>query len=219
LSTHRQEKLPVWRIVGRPCSVLIVESDPDLDLRVAQRLRDLRTERSVTLASVSELTGISSAHLSRLEKGERQPSVGTLLQLARVYGTTVGDLLEEVEERPYHLVRAAEVAVTRSREGDYAVLSAPRSNILAVQVRIDAGESTLDARHTGEEWLRVTSGRLVLQLDGEKLDLDAGDVVHFDSSRTHRLIATPEVPADVLVVSAGGRIPAHHPLPRGSRRA
>ncbi|MCO1660598.1 helix-turn-helix domain-containing protein [Pseudonocardia humida] len=192
-------------------------ADADIDLRVAQRLRELRTERSATLSSVAELTGISTAHLSRLEKGERQPSIGTLLQLARVYGTTVGDLVEDVQARGHHLVRAGEAAVTRGREGEYAVLSGPRTNILAVSVRIGAGQSTLDARHPGEEWLRVLTGRAALRLDGEDIALFPGDCVHFDAARPHRLSAPTDDATEILVVSAAGRVPAHHPLPRPPR--
>ena len=193
-------------------------ADGDIDLRVAEQLRRLRADRSVTLAAVAEQTGISSAHLSRLEKGERQPSVGTLMQLARFYGTTVGDLVESVDDEPYHLVRGVDAIPTASREGSFAVLSGPRADILAVQVQIAAGESTIEARHVGEEWLRVIEGPIQLQLDGQTIDLATGDAVHFDSSKPHRLIAPAGTSGEVLVVSAGARAPAHHPLPRGVHR-
>ena len=48
------------------------------DLRVSARLRELRSERGITLSALAEQTGISAPHLSRLEKGERQPSIGAL---------------------------------------------------------------------------------------------------------------------------------------------
>lgn len=55
----------------------------DPEKRVSARLRELRRERGLTLTTLAEWTGISAAHLSRMEKGGRQPSIGSLIQLAR----------------------------------------------------------------------------------------------------------------------------------------
>jgi transcriptional regulator with XRE-family HTH domain len=53
--------------------------DADIDRQVAARLRQIRLDRGLTLARLAEVTGLSAAHLSRIETGERQPSVGSLL--------------------------------------------------------------------------------------------------------------------------------------------
>lgn len=187
----------------------------EVDVRVARRLREVRSRHGTTLNSVARLAGISSAHLSRLESGDRQPSIGTLLQLARVYGVGVGELVEEQDDQLHRLVRSGERSgATRGREGDYQVLTSNRSNLMAVRVSIDAGQVTLDARHVGEEWIYVLSGSVTVSLDGEDIGLDAGDSLHFDSARPHRLQTPPDLPAELLVTSAASTLPAHHPLPR-----
>ena len=43
---------------------------------VGPRLRKLRQERDVTLAELSESTGVSVSTLSRLESGARKPTPG-----------------------------------------------------------------------------------------------------------------------------------------------
>ena len=58
-------------------------------------LRSAREARGLTLDQLSASTGISKAHLSRLESGARQPSVGILVELAGTLGTRVGTLLGE----------------------------------------------------------------------------------------------------------------------------
>ena len=45
---------------------------------VGPRLKRVRAERGVTLAELSEATGISKSTLSRLESGQRKPSPGLL---------------------------------------------------------------------------------------------------------------------------------------------
>src|SRR5216684_5562634 len=62
---------------------------------LGDRLRSAREARGLTLDQLSASTGISKAHLSRLESGARQPSVGILVELAAALGTRVGALLGE----------------------------------------------------------------------------------------------------------------------------
>jgi transcriptional regulator with XRE-family HTH domain len=190
----------------------------EVDVRVARRLRDIRSRHGTTLSSVARLAGISSAHLSRLESGDRQPSIGTLLQLARVYGVGVGELAEEQDDRIHRLTRTGDRRGTsRGREGEYQVLTSDRSNLLAMRVTIDPGQVTLDSRHVGEEWIYVLSGPVTVTLDDEDIVLDTAESLHFDSARPHRLRAPRDQAADLLVVSAAGMLPAHHPLPRPHR--
>src|SRR5512139_3289212 len=61
--------------------------------QVGPRLRELRTERGVTLTRVAALTGISKSTLSRLENGERRPSLELLLPLAHAYRVPLDDLV------------------------------------------------------------------------------------------------------------------------------
>ena len=52
---------------------------------VGPRLRALRVQRGNTLAQLSEGTGISVSTLSRLESGQRRPTLELLLPLARTH--------------------------------------------------------------------------------------------------------------------------------------
>ena len=50
---------------------------------VGPHLRSLRRDRDTTLADLSAETGISVSTLSRLESGDRKPTLELLLPLAR----------------------------------------------------------------------------------------------------------------------------------------
>ena len=52
---------------------------------VGPRLRQLRLEREATLTDLAEETGISVSTLSRLESGQRKPTLELLLPLARAH--------------------------------------------------------------------------------------------------------------------------------------
>jgi len=66
---------------------------------IATRVRALRLEGGLRLADVARLSGLSEAHLSRVEQGERWPSVQVLLTLASVYGVDPSSLLSVSEEQ------------------------------------------------------------------------------------------------------------------------
>lgn len=171
---------------------------------VGRRLREARRRRDLTLAEAAQRAGVSGAHLSRLEKGERQPSIAVLLELARVYRTTVGELLGERPGRAYHLVRGAEAPVVMSESGPCVPLTGAGSAITAVRLDLptgtEAGRPTV--RHQGDELLYVLSGQVGVDLDGERLRLRAGDSLHFDARLPHQLANLDGAPASVLIISA-----------------
>ena len=61
---------------------------------VGPRLRQLRLERDATLADVAEQTGISVSTLSRLESGQRRPTLELLLPLAAAHGVALDELVD-----------------------------------------------------------------------------------------------------------------------------
>ncbi|MFK4599595.1 transcriptional regulator with XRE-family HTH domain [Streptomyces pristinaespiralis] len=60
---------------------------------VGPRLRALRRDRGITLADLAATTGVSESTLSRLESGQRRPSLELLLPLARIYDVPLDDLV------------------------------------------------------------------------------------------------------------------------------
>src|SRR5512140_3014402 len=68
-------------------------ADAEVLAAVGPRLRALRTAQGLTLAQVSERTGISASTLSRLESGGRRPTLELLLPLTRTYQAPLDDLV------------------------------------------------------------------------------------------------------------------------------
>lgn len=56
-------------------------------------VRAIRTHRSLTLDELSAETGISTSHLSLIERNKREPSLSNLGMLAEAFGLPVGILL------------------------------------------------------------------------------------------------------------------------------
>lgn len=61
--------------------------------QVGARLKRLRRQRGMTLTALAAAAGISKSTSSRLETGQRRPSLELLLPLAQVYRVPLDDLV------------------------------------------------------------------------------------------------------------------------------
>lgn len=179
---------------------------------VAPRLRELRRRRGLTLEAAAQRAGLSPAHLSRLETGARQPSLPMLLALARIYGTTVSELLGEMPPEREPVIRAGCAAPREADGWTYHQTGGPGRAMQALRVEVPYGtQRELVRVHPGEEWLYVLTGKLRLSLGDATHELDPGDSAHFDSLTPHRISAASPGGAEFLFVHTLLQSPDPHP--------
>jgi transcriptional regulator with XRE-family HTH domain len=166
---------------------------------VGPRLRLLRQQRGATLAELSAGTGISVSTLSRLESGQRRPTLELLLPLARVHQVPLDELVgspsaadPRVHPRPIHRNGMTLWPLTRRPGGvqAYRALLPPG----------DPGRQPEQKSHEGYEWMYVLSGRLRLLLGEHDLELGPGEVAEFDTHVPHWFGNTGEMPVEVLML-------------------
>ncbi|WP_329061566.1 helix-turn-helix domain-containing protein [Streptomyces sp. NBC_01429] len=168
---------------------------------VAPRLRELRRGRRLTLEAAARRAGLSPAHLSRLETGRRQPSLPMLLGLARIYGTTVSELLGELPSERDPIVRAARMEPVAADGWTYHQAGAPGRAMQPLRLQVPYGvQGDLVRVHPGEEWLYVLDGPLRLSLGDAAHVLGPGDSAHFDSLTPHRIAAAGPGGTELLFV-------------------
>ncbi|MBT2407127.1 MULTISPECIES: helix-turn-helix domain-containing protein [unclassified Streptomyces] len=162
---------------------------------VGPRLRRLRAKRGLTLAALSEATGISKSTLSRLESGQRRPSLELLLPLAGAYQVPLDDLVgaPEVGDPRVRLTPRA-----LSNGGTFVPLSRRPGPLQAYKLIIpDRGEPEFRT-HEGYEWLYVLDGRLRIVLAEHDLVLGPGEVAEFDTRLPHWFGSADGRPVEIL---------------------
>ncbi|MFC7485186.1 helix-turn-helix domain-containing protein [Knoellia sp. CPCC 206453] len=150
--------------------------------QVGPRLRQLRAHRGVTLAALSESTGISKSTLSRLETGQRRASLELLLPLAQAYRVPLDDLVGAPE------VGDPRVRLKATKRNGRTVMPLTRQpgGVQAWKIIVPASNSTPQPKaHDGYEWLFVLSGRMRLVLGDHDLVLGPGEVAEFDTRVPH----------------------------------
>ncbi len=122
---------------------------------VGPRLRKVREQRGVTLTDVAARTGISKSTLSRLENGQRKPSLELLLPLAQAYRVPLDDLVGAPE------VGDPRIRLKPRRVNGRTVLPLTHpGGVQAWKIIIPTSQSTPAPRtHDGYEWLYVLTGR------------------------------------------------------------
>ncbi len=176
----------------------------DDDQRIAALIRSYRLRRNLTLAQLSELSGISVGHLSRLENGGRTPTLRLLLQLARALGVSLGALVgESPEPNTVYVSRGGDRHTIAAGDTWLQSLSDPALRWLqVVELSLLPGRLGEPAAHSGEEWVYVLSGAIEVDVNGSSSSLAAGDAVHFRADVPHALRNPHEAGATVLVVNA-----------------
>ncbi|WP_458780546.1 helix-turn-helix domain-containing protein [Arthrobacter sp. D3-16] len=167
---------------------------------VGVRLKQLRIRRNVTLTSLAAATGISKSTLSRLETGQRRPSLELLLPLAQAYHVPLDELVgaPEVGDPRIRLK-------PRSANGRTVIpLTRQPGGMQAWKIVIPTSKTEPSLKtHEGYEWLYVLSGRMRLVLGEHDLILGPGEVAEFDTHVPHWFGSTGDQQAEVLSVFGG----------------
>lgn len=171
------------------------------DTWIGRRVGEYRRDRNWTLAALAEKVGLSTTQLSRIESGTRQPSVGTLIEIAHAFGVSLSRLVDEQYTATYQLVRIADRVAVPSANGILTSLGGDFPALQPVHLSIPPAAEAPDAHHGGEEWLYVLSGAVDVRIGGDTVSVAEGDAIHFLSGTTHRVHNPGGAPAEVLIVS------------------
>lgn len=184
---------------------------------VGPRLRELRKKSGTTLARLADDTGISVSTLSRLESGERKPTLELLLPLARAHQVPLDELVgapevgdPRVRLKPVQRHGATIMALTHNPGG-----------VQAFKMVIPPERCEPDPRtHEGYEWFYVLAGELRLVLAEHDLVMKAGEAAEFDTRLPHWFGSTGSAPVELLSLFGpqGERIHVRaQPRKRGER--
>lgn len=154
--------------------------------RLAQRLADLRLEKGWSLETLAELTGISRASLSRIERSETSPTALLLNRLCHAYGLTMSRLLSEVEQDAVQLLRPHQQNVWRDVENGYErrSISPPAQTFHAelIDARLQGGariDYDIPPLSGLEQHIWILEGVLEFHMEGQLWRLEQGDCLRF----------------------------------------
>ncbi|MYS80600.1 helix-turn-helix domain-containing protein [Embleya scabrispora] len=162
-----------------------MDEQPSLDAvieQIAPRLRRAREKKGISLAHLARATGISTSTLSRLESGQRKPSLELLLPITAALAIP----LDEIVAAPRILDAPVPQRPTRKDGRVLIPLSRHRGEPRAYKMAIPAHDEQPYLRaHTGYEWLYVLRGELRVKLGDRDFTMGVGEAAEFDCRIPH----------------------------------
>lgn len=163
---------------------------------IGERIGELRAHLGMTLDDLARQTGFTKGYLSKIENSKKVPPIGSLSRIARALKTEITELLHTPamgNDRAFCVVRKDErLPVVRGGTAfgyDYVSLADTRSH-KKMEPFLFTFPSEIDKHvffeHEGEEFLFVLSGKVEWQAGGDKVILQPGDSIYFDSRLPHR---------------------------------
>ena len=161
--------------------------------RLGERVRELRRRRGLTLEELAELSGVSRAMISKVERGEKNPTLVVAAKLAEGLGVTLSQLAGMEERREVVVVPRERRMVMRDPEtGFERQLLSPsfgEKGVEFIRNVIPEGATSGEFpphRRGVEEYLAVEKGSLRAVIGGEEHSLGEGDALYFEADLPHR---------------------------------
>ncbi len=160
--------------------------------RFGARIKELRRRRGLTLEDLAERAGVSRAMISKVERGEKNPTLVVTAKVAEGLGVTISELLRVEERREIVVIpRERRMTVRDPETGFERQLLSPTFGGRGVEfVRNVVPRGSTSGkfpphRRGVEEHVVVEKGRLRAVVGGEEHLLEAGDALYFEADVSH----------------------------------
>jgi transcriptional regulator with XRE-family HTH domain len=163
-----------------------------LSRTLAQRLREERKRRRMSLRRLAELSGLSTTTVHQIETGRGSPSLATLQAIATTLGVPLASLFESGPPPPEAAVflPAGERPSVETPGGSLERLATglPGQRLRGLVLRLDSGGDTgaEPMTHPGQELIVGLVGRCVYEVAGRAYPIMPGDSLLVDSQKPHR---------------------------------
>ncbi|MFO8031777.1 MAG: cupin domain-containing protein [Desulfohalobiaceae bacterium] len=186
------------------------------DLALGERIKQLRLQKGLSLQELSERTSLAQGLLSQIERDQVSPPISTLLKIASSLESDISLFFQEEQDQAGSgkttVVRPEERIISQRRQVQgkaklgytYEALAFKKAfkQMEPFLVTFDPKEEeeVLRFSHKGEEFAFVLEGRLEFSTDAERIVLEPGDSLYFESDQLHGFRALGQEPARALVV-------------------
>lgn len=196
-----------------------MQSQGDALAGLGARIRSMRKDRGIQLNELAEKSGLSSAFLSRLERGQVSSSVANLIQIAEALGISVSELFEDASS-----VSRSEASVHKVEDtlADQSMVSnGYRWRLLAGGMPNDDLEifhlvfprkdrMRMLVSHPGQEYCYVLSGKVRFFVGTKSFELGPGEGILTNSEIPHRAENIGRDEAQILMVVTKSHPHAEH---------
>ena len=192
-------------------------------INVGGRLRELRTERGISMRALGRLSGLSTNAVSMIERSLTSPSVSTLYKIADALGVPITAFFRLESPRQDIVFRKSDqrsrVAFPRGMWeglGGESFIGGVEPLLLTLEVGANSGQFGMV--HDGHEFVMCLEGLLEYEVEKVRYILEPGDSLLFAAQLQHRWRNANKGMTVVLIVLSGserGDRPSEYHLSTG----
>ena len=161
--------------------------------KIGSRVRELRRSKGFTLEVLAERSGVSRAMISKIERGEKNPTLVVAAKIAQGFGITLSQLVGIEERREVIVVPKERRMVMRDPATGFErqVLSPTfgRKGVEFIRNMVPEGSTSGEFpphKRGVVEYIVVERGSLKAILAEEEYLLEEGDAIYFEADVPHR---------------------------------
>lgn len=161
------------------------EDDP---IRIGARLRSARRAQGLTIERVAASADLTKGFISRIERDETNPSVGSLVRLCNILGITVGSLFDDVEATQVSVDTASLINFGGHGSRDLLLTPTAERRFVVIHSTIEPGGGAGEELYTLDseaELVFVLSGRIEVRFRDREQTLSVGDALTFSPQEPH----------------------------------
>lgn len=153
---------------------------------LGNNLRRARLSRGLSLRSLAEITGLSKALLSQIERAEGNPTIGVIGRLADALDHSVSDLIRDTAFAPtvVRFERAEMVTQVHVRTL-FASLERRRFELAEGVIPPHTRSAKLSHGTGSMEYAVVLEGVASVQSNGWEVEISEGDAIRFSAEFDH----------------------------------
>ena len=171
---------------------------------VGQRIRELRTQKGLSLRALAELSSLSTNAISLIERGDNSPTVSSLHNLATALAVPITAFFEQnTDGQVIHLKKSHRpTSETAGVKMENLGSGLPNQQLEPFLMTIAPGGSSTSSQitHSGEELVYVLEGALVSRINDKEYQLEEGDSLLFLASQPHIYRNETKKAARILIV-------------------
>ena len=182
-----------------------------LEVAIGREVRAFRRKKGITVADLSQSTGLSIGMLSKIENGNTSPSLTTLQTLAHTLSVPLTSFFRGFEEARVAVHTKSGEGVELEREGtranhQYDLLGHIGANASGVIVEpylitlSDEADIFPTFQHGGIETIYMLEGEVDYRHGDDIYPLKPGDTLFFDADAPHGPQVLVKLPARYLAI-------------------
>ncbi|WP_158696752.1 helix-turn-helix domain-containing protein [Staphylococcus simulans] len=157
----------------------------------AMNIKKLRKEQSLTLEKLSSKCNVSKSMLSKIERGEKQPTIKVAAQIASGLNTTVSNLLGEAKDYELIIIKKEEQPVIKNeKKSSYKKILSPTSPSKTFEFSFneigpnECMDLIIQLDNRKGKYIYLQKGELQLIFENKSsYTLNEGDAIYFDGKK------------------------------------